>query len=90
MDRQHLHEHLEQLHRELQQIRPVEDTDRRALEQLMTDIKELLDQRDGYPVEKHNGLAERLKQSVTQLEASHPTVTMLMGQTIEMLAKMGI
>ena len=90
MDTQNLREQLEQLHRELQQIRLVEDTDRQTLQQLMADIKELLQQRDGYPTEKYSGLAEQLKESVAQLEASHPTVTMLMGQTIEMLAKMGI
>jgi uncharacterized coiled-coil DUF342 family protein len=90
MDTQNLREQLEQLHRELQQVRPVKDTDRRTLQQLMADIKVLLEQRDGYPMEKYSGLAERLKEGVAQLEASHPTVTMLMGQTIEMLAKMGI
>jgi hypothetical protein len=86
----HLHEHLEQLHRELQQIGSVNDTDRRTLQRLMADIKELLEQRDGFSMQKYSGLGEQLKESVAQLEASHPAVTMLMGQTIEMLAKMGI
>jgi len=56
----------------------------------MADIEELLEQKDRYPMEKYSGLGEQLKESVAQLEASHPTVTMLMGQTIEMLAKIGI
>ncbi len=90
METQHLHEHLEQLHRELQQIGQVDDTDRPTLERLMADIKELLDHRDGDSMQKYRGLGEQLKESVAQLEASHPAVTMLMGQTIEMLARMGI
>ena len=90
MDTQHLRSHLEQHHRELQLIKPVDDTDRRPLQRLMADIEELLEQKDRYPMEKYSGPGEQLKESVAQLEASHPTVTMLMGQNNEMLAKIGI
>ena len=56
----------------------------------MADIEQLLEHKGEYPKEKYSGLGEHLKESVALLEASHPTITMLMGQTIDMLAKMGI
>lgn len=90
MDAQHLQERLQKLHRELQQIESFDENERQALQQLMTDIQELLEQREGHPIQKYSRLGERLKEGVAQLEASHPTVTMLMGQAIDMLAKMGI
>ncbi len=90
METQQLHERLQQLHKELQRIESVDEHERKALEQLMADIQELQEKSEGHPTQKYSRLGERLRDSVAQLEASHPTVTMLMGQAIDMLAKMGI
>jgi predicted transcriptional regulator len=90
MDAQHLHARLRQLHKELQQIESVDTDERRALQQLMADIHEILEKEEGHPIQKYSQLSEQLRDNVAQLEASHPTVTMLMGQVIDTLAKMGI
>ena len=90
MDTQHLYERLQQLHQELQQIESVDENERRALEQLMADIREIQEKEQGHSIQKYSRLGERLRDSVAQLEASHPTVTMTMGQVIDTLAKMGI
>jgi hypothetical protein len=90
MDAQHLHARLHQLHKELQQIESVDADERRALQQLMADIHEILEKEEEHPIQKYSRLNERLRDNVAQLEASHPTVTMLMGQVIDTLAKMGI
>ena len=90
MDAQQLHARLDQLHKELQQIESVDADERRALQQLMADIHEILEKEEGHPIQKYRQLSERLRDNVAQLEASHPTVTMLMGQVIDTLAKMGI
>lgn len=90
MNTQHLHERLEQLHNELQQIDSVDERDREALQQLMTDIQELQKKGESTEEQNYTQLGERLRDGVAQLEASQPTVTMLMGQIVDMLAKMGI
>jgi hypothetical protein len=57
---------------------------------LIIDIQELLEQREEHEAQRYKRLGERLRESIEQFEASHPTATMVMGQTIDMLAKMGI
>ena len=90
MDAQHLHTRLQRLHNELSQIESVDDHERRALQQLMADIQEILEREEGHAIQKYGQLSERLRDNIAQLEASHPTVTLLMGQVIDTLAKMGI
>ena len=90
MDTQHLHARLQQLHKELQHIESVDSDERRALQQLVADIKEILEREETDATEEYGQLSERLKDNLARLEASHPTVTMLTGQVIDILAKMGI
>ena len=90
MNRQDLDEKLQQLHSELQQVESVDDAERELLQQLMVDIQELLEDKEGDPGERYKRVGEGLRESIERLEARHPTATMLMGQTIDMLAKMGI
>ena len=90
MDTKHLHARLQQLHEELQHIGSVDGDEKRALQQLVTDIHEILEKAQERPTEEYSQLSERLKDNLARLEASHPTVTLLMGQVIDILAKMGI
>ena len=90
MDKQHLQERLQRLHAELQQVESVDPRGRKALEQLSADIHELLEGSGEHERHKYNKLGDRLRDSVEHFETSHPKVTMLMGQVIDMLAKMGI
>ena len=90
MDKQDLHKKLQQLHTEFQQLELVDEKERDILQQLMADIQELLEQEEGYQVHRYKRLGERLRESIKQFEVSHPRLTMMMGQTIDMLATMGI
>jgi hypothetical protein len=90
MDRQHLHQRLQRLHSELRQVELVDEGERQTLEQLMADIQELLEKKEGQDVQRYKLLGKRLRESIASFEASHPTVTVLMGETIDMLAKIGI
>ena len=90
MDRQQLHERLRQLHSELQQVELADEGERQTHARLMADIRELLEKQEGHDLHKYKLLDEGLKESLAKFEASHPTVTTLMGETIDMLAKMGI
>jgi len=85
-----LHNRLEELHGELQQIKYVDQGEQQLLQDLMSDIKKLIsagESNRGYASEQ---LGERLREGIELLEASHPRATMLMGQVIDALAKMGI
>lgn len=90
MDKPQLHSTLEQLHKELQQIESVDETERQLLRQLMADIRKLTRSEDGDQLRAPDRLVEELAEGIERFEASHPQVTMLMGQVIDALAKMGI
>lgn len=85
-----LDERLQQLHQELQQLDSPDAKERQLLQQLQTDIQAVLLQSDSHDSSSYTQLGERLQESVEQLETSHPRLTLVMGQIVEMLARMGI
>jgi len=89
MDKERLQTTLKQLHGELQQIESVDEKERQILQKLMSDIKKLLEvgESDSHHVAR---LDEGLREGIELLEASHPRASMLMGQVIDVLAKIGI
>lgn len=89
MSRQELHRQLAQLHSELQRVKSPDASEREMLQKLADDIEQVLDQREDQH-QQYRRLSERLRKAVAQLEASHPAITMLMGQVIDQLAYMGI
>jgi hypothetical protein len=89
MDKQNLHDRLEQLHREMQEIESIDQNERHTLDQLIADIRKLQEQSEGHTSHEYSRLRDRLKGSVARLEASHPTVTLVMGQVIDQLARWG-
>ena len=89
MDKQQLLTTLKQLHNELKQIESVDENERQILQKLMSGIEKLVEAGDS---DQHHvaRLDEGLREGIELLEASHPRVTMLMGQVIDALAKIGI
>jgi NAD-dependent SIR2 family protein deacetylase len=90
MNKQELHNRLEQLHGELQRISSVDDVEQQLLQSLMSDIKKLLESGESEHIPDSDRLGDGLRQGIELFEASHPQATLLMGQAIEALAKMGI
>ena len=90
MDKQQLHNRLEQLHVELQQIESVDENERQILQKLKTDIEKLVEAGESQHHHVYSRLREALTEALEQFEASHPRATMLMGQAIDALAKIGI
>jgi len=89
MDKQQLREQLEKLHAELQDVESLNEKDRALLQNLASDVREALN-REVEHAEHYNSLGERLKETVAEIEASHPRITLLMRQIIDQLAFMGI
>lgn len=90
MDKTQLHERLEQLHGELQQIECVDESERQTLEKLMADIEKLTGARETAHEHLYDRLGEGLREGIERFEASHPRATMLMGQVADALANLGI
>ena len=90
MNKQQLDNALEQLHTELQQIDSVDEHQRQILQKLKHDIQKLSQSQEGVEDHEYGRLNEGLREGIELFEASHPRATMLMGQVVEALAKMGI
>ena len=90
MDKQQLHERLQQLHAELDQVECSDANQRQILQKVASDIQDLLARQEGSGTEHYRDLGERLKEGVAQLEASHPEATLRIRQMIDQLAYLGI
>ena len=85
MNRQPLHELLEQLHAELEQAQTVNEAEREQLRLLMRDVRELLNRADDNQPAHYQSLGVRLGQAVRQFEFSHPGLTLTIGQVLDVL-----
>ena len=89
MKNEELHSQLAKLHNELHQAGDLDLQQRELLQTLADEIQALL-KRDEIQRHHYTGLSERLNDAVAELEASHPQITLLMRQTIDSLAYLGI
>ena len=89
MDKQSLRGQLEELDAELKRTEFLDDGEREVLRRLEGDIREILAREGNHP-QQYEGLGERLREAVAQLEASNPAVTMRMRQVIDQLSFLGI
>jgi hypothetical protein len=89
MEKPTLRGQLEQLDSELRRTESLDEGEREVLRKLEADIREVLARGGDHP-RMYEGLGERLREAVAQLEASHPKVTMVMRQVIDQLSFMGI
>jgi hypothetical protein len=90
MDKQEFRQELQRLHSQLQHLESVDDPERQLLQQLNSDIQALLEHREDYERHHYDSLGKRLRETIEQIEASHPNAAMLIGQIADALAKMGI
>jgi hypothetical protein len=91
MPEKRLREELSRLHDELEQASSVDRASRELLEDLVTDIRRLLDAppADSEP-EEDDGLAERLGDAVRHFEDEHPNLAVAVGRIATALSNLGI
>ena len=89
MKTEELRSQLEKLHNELHQSHALDLQQRELLQTLADEIQGFL-KRDEIQRHHYMGLSERLNDTVAELEASHPHITLLMRQMIDSLAYLGI
>ncbi|HSE25311.1 MAG TPA: DUF4404 family protein [Pyrinomonadaceae bacterium] len=89
MDKEKLHEELNRLHADLQQIEVPDEDDREVLSRLAQDIRRILEDKE-IDREQYQGLDDRWRDAITRFEAAHPRVTLLMRQVLDQIAYLGI
>jgi hypothetical protein len=91
MDNQELGKLLEQLHSEIEHTESIDEKGRERLRDLATDIGDLLARSDDEQVQPQAAsLLERLEDSISYLEVTHPTLTQTLSRVLETLSNAGI
>jgi glycyl-tRNA synthetase beta subunit len=90
MDKQQLHQMLEQLHAELSHTESVDAGDRELLKDLKADVQAILERADETSAEQYGSLSSRLSEIIKQYEISHPRLTWAMEEVLEILSRAGV
>ena len=84
-----LHELLEKLQKEMEQIEVTDEGGRERLRQLEADIRRLRE-RSGERQETDDPMLERFQEAIDHFEADHPQLTMMISQMMTILSNAGI
>ena len=89
MSDQNLHELLEKLEREMEQMDVTDEAGRERLRHLEADIRRLRE-RSMEGEETDESMLERFQESIDHFETSHPELTMMISQMMTILSNAGI
>jgi hypothetical protein len=90
MEREELHQKLEELHQTLGETEAGNAGEREVLEKLRSDVGAVLSEKETLHPRRYESLAARLREGIEELEASHPNAALLMGRVVDALANLGI
>jgi len=90
MKRQQLQQSLKQMRTELEKAQTLDISVRQDLLTIVEDIESAIRDGDELHEEQRQPLRERLQDAVWRFEESHPTLTMIVGQVMDDLGRMGI
>ena len=83
---QKLSELLEQLHRELERTKSVDEKGQEMLAQVDADIRKVL----GHPEAEQASVRSRLQEAIEHFEVDHPAITAALSQMLNTLSNAGI
>ncbi|HMD29677.1 MAG TPA: DUF4404 family protein [Steroidobacteraceae bacterium] len=90
MDQNTLRERLAKLHAELSNAHGDDPATRQALEEILPDIKRMLERQGADALPADTSLPDRLERVAVQFEALHPTLAASARRLIDLLAEVGI
>ncbi len=90
MPRTHLRETLEELHQELESTEQVDPEARELLEEVLSDIREVLQRADHPSGEEHGSLVDRLADATQRFEEDFPSLTAAVNRVATALSNLGI
>jgi hypothetical protein len=90
MDQNTLRERLAKLHAELSDAHGDDPATRQALEEILPDIKRMVERQGADALPPDRSLPDRLERVAVQFEALHPTLAASARRLIDLLAEVGI
>ncbi|MGO9947050.1 MAG: DUF4404 family protein [Steroidobacteraceae bacterium] len=90
MDQNTLRERLAKLHAELSNAHGDDPATRQALEEILPDIKRMVERQGADALPADTSLPDRLERVAVQFEALHPTLAASARRLIDLLAEVGI
>jgi len=78
-----------ELETQIEKARTLTPEDRRVLEDLRRDIKDLLE-RSEEPAQSNRAVIDRLRDASGRFESSHPGLAAVLTEAIDLLTKLGI
>ncbi len=89
MDDNKFRQQLEQLMNEIDNTKNVDEKGKVLLQRTRADIDELLKQQE-HPSTSHAETTSRLEETIAHLEATHPQLTLMMTDLLDILSNAGI
>ena len=90
MNQNTLRERLAKLHAELSDAHGDDPATRQALEEILPDIKRMVERQGADTLPPDRSLPDRLERVAVQFEALHPTLAASARRLIDLLAEVGI
>ncbi len=90
MDQNTLRERLAKLHAELSNAHGDDPATRQALEEILPDIKRMVERQGADALPADTSLPDRLERVAVRFEAVHPTLAASARRLIDLLAEVGI
>jgi hypothetical protein len=90
MDQNTLRERLAKLHAELSNAHGDDPATRQALEEILPDIKRMVERQGADALPADTSLPDRLERVAVHFEALHPTLAASARRLIDLLAEVGI
>jgi hypothetical protein len=90
MDPHTLRERLARLHDELTQVQTESPSARRSLDEILPDLKRMVDQASASEAAGSSSLPDRLERVAVQFEAAHPQIAASARRLIDLLGEVGI
>ena len=90
MEKDQLREDLERLHQELARSESVDAASRGLLIDVLHDIEAVLERSEHETAGAGESLIDRLRETASHFEKSHPTLTELVGRVADVLSRLGI
>ncbi len=89
MDNKKFRRQLEQLKNEIDNTQPSDERGKELLQRTREDIDHLLEQMDRKTT-SHAETASRLEETIAYMEATHPKLTLMMTDLLDILSNAGI
>lgn len=90
MEDQELHQLLEKLHHQIEQTESVDEKVLELLEHVERDLRDLVERSEDRLGRPGPLTMQRMEDSISHLEVTHPSLTATLSQLLEILSKAGI